>query len=51
MLFLYSFSAVLSSPNKLTSSELFFYKVNLVNGNPRFLSSKSILARPSKRYM
>ena len=49
--FLYSFRAILSSPNKSTSGQLFFYKVTLVNGNPKLLSSKSILLWPNKRYM
>ena len=51
MFFLYSFPAILSSPNKSTSGQLFFYKVTPVNGNPKFRSSKSILLRPNKRYM
>ena len=47
--FLYSFRAILSSPNKSTSGQLFFYKVIL--GNPKLLSSKSILIWPNKKYM
>ena len=35
MLFLYSFSAILSSPNKSTSGQLFFYKVDLANSTLR----------------
>ena len=36
--FLYRFRAILSSPNKSTSGQLFCYKVTLVNGNPKLLS-------------
>ena len=49
--FLYSFCAILSSPNKSTSGQLFFYKVTLANGNPELQSSKPILLGPNKRYM
>ena len=49
--FLYSFCAILSSPNKSTSGQLFFYKVTLSNGNPELQSSKPILLGPNKRYM
>ena len=48
---MHNFPAILSSPIKWTSAQLFFYKAALVNGNQKFLSSKSILLRPNKRCM
>ena len=50
MLFLYSFSAILSSPNKSTTCQLFFCKVTPLNGNSKFPSSKSIFVSSNTRH-
>ena len=43
--------ALVLSPKKSTSGQLFFYKVTLVNDNPKLLSSEFILLFSNKRYM
>ena len=50
-IFLYSFCAIPSSPNKSTGGQLCSYKVTLANGSPKLRSSKSILLGPNQRYV